>query len=239
MKQNVQYIILLVIILFGSCQKEKNISLFDGRTFNGWDGNKKVFRIENGSIIGGSFNKPLQHSYYLSTTKKYSDFHLKLKVKILDKDSLGNAGVSFRAKRVPNSHEVAAYQADLGYGKAKEIKNFSNFSPKDTISRYPLWGCLVDECREDNFRYPKPEWFPVVFLQLPNREIVEKTVKQEGWNELEIIAIGNHIKIKLNGIQTVDFKETANVAKEGYICLQVHNGEPFEVHYKDIEITTY
>ena len=226
-------------ILFTSCNQQKTVKLFDGKTLNGWEGDPKVWRVENETIIGGSLETPLDHSYYLGTEEQYDDFHLKLKVKIIDKDSVGNAGVSFRAKRVPNSMEVASYQADLGYEKAKAITNFSELNLKDSTQKYPLWGSLVDESRDDHFRYPKPNWFPVVFLQIPEREKVENLIKLNDWNEYEIIAIDQHIQIKLNGVKTVDFVETAKVADVGNIFLQVHKGNPFEVHYKDIEITTF
>jgi hypothetical protein len=222
------------MIFLVSCSQNKIITLFDGKTFNGWEGNTEVFRIENEAIIGGSLTERLSKTYYLNTKEKYSNFRLTLKVKILDQDSSANAGVSFRASRVPNSQHVAAYQADLGYGTAKEMASFSDHTPKDMSRRYPLWGTLVDECRGDHFRYPNPELFPVVFLTVPDRTLVEQTVNYGDWNDIEIRADGSKIQIKLNNILMVDFTETANVAKEGYICLQAHHGEPFEVHYKNI-----
>jgi len=236
MESNYVYSFLIVIMFLSSCGQKDSHFLFDGETFKGWEGNTEVFRIEDGAIIGGNLLKPLDKTYYLNTRKKYNDFRLTLKVKILDQDSTANAGISFRASRVPNSQHVAAYQADLGYGQAQEMANFSTHTPKNMSQRYPLWGTLVDECREDHFRYPRPDLFPVIFLSVPDRELVEKTVNFGDWNDMEILADGNHIKIKINDIQMVDFIETADVAREGYICLQAHHGEPFEVHYKDILI---
>ena len=32
--------------------------LFDGKTFDGWEGSQEVFRIEDGAIVGGSLKKP-------------------------------------------------------------------------------------------------------------------------------------------------------------------------------------
>lgn len=227
---------LAFMTLLLSCNQNNSTHLFDGKTFAGWEGNQEVFRIEDGAIIGGSLNKRLKKTYYLNTEKKYSNFCLKLKVKILDQDSSANAGISFRASRIPNSTHVAAYQADLGYGKAKGMADFSDKTPKDMSRRYPLWGTLVDEYREDHFRYPKPELYPVVFLEVPERELIEKIVNFGDWNDVSILAEGNKIQIKINGVQTVNFTETANVSKDGYICLQAHGGAPFEVHYKDLVI---
>lgn len=235
MKEYTLFISIIVLLLACSCQN-KTVVLFDGTTFNGWEGNTEVFRIDEEAIVGGSLSESLDKTYYLSTEKQYSNFRLKLKVMILDQDSSANAGISFRASRVPNSEHVAAYQADLGYGKAEGMANFSGHTPKDMKRRYPLWGTLVDECRADHFRYPRPDLFPIIFLDVPDRELVEKTVNFQDWNDIEILADGPHIKIWLNGVLTADFVETADVDKRGYICLQAHSGEPFEVHYKDIII---
>jgi len=100
------------------------LSLFDGKTFQGWEGNLKVFRIVDGAIVGGTLEKPLAHNEFLCTTKQYGDFELRLKFKILGKGA--NAGVQVRSRRVPNHHEVIGYQADLADG---------------------YWGCLYDESR--------------------------------------------------------------------------------------------
>jgi hypothetical protein len=88
--------------------------LFDGKTFDGWEGNLEVFRIEDGAIVGGSLEKPLAHNEFLCTRREYGDFELRLKFKITGEKV--NAGVQFRSQRIPNHHEVIGYQADLGQG---------------------------------------------------------------------------------------------------------------------------
>jgi hypothetical protein len=104
--------------------KDKFTPLFDGKTFQGWEGNQKVFRIVDGAIVGGSLKKPLANNEFLCTTKEYGDFELRLEFKILGKGA--NAGVQVRSRRIPNHHEVIGYQADLADG---------------------FWGCLYDESR--------------------------------------------------------------------------------------------
>jgi arylsulfatase A len=107
------------------------VPLFDGKTFDGWEGNRKVFRIEDGAIVGGSLEKPLPHNEFLCTTKEYGDFELRLKFKILGRGA--NAGVQVRTRRIPNHHEVVGYQADLADG---------------------YWGCLYDESRRGKLTTP-------------------------------------------------------------------------------------
>jgi len=99
-------------------------SLFDGKTFKGWDGNLDHFRIEQGAIVAGSLKQPVPRNEFLTSAKEYSDFELRLKFKLLGKGA--NAGVQVRSKRIPNHNEMIGYQPDLGEG---------------------WWGCLYDESR--------------------------------------------------------------------------------------------
>lgn len=99
--------------------------LFDGSTFDGWEGNLEVFRIEDGTIVGGTTDKKVDHNDFLTTTKEYGDFELRLKFML--KGQKTNAGVQIRSQRIDNPpHEMIGYQADLGQ---------------------QYWGCLYDESR--------------------------------------------------------------------------------------------
>lgn len=121
----------LVLLLISSgfvraADDEKPVALFDGKSFDGWEGNLDVFRIEDGAIVGGSLKKDVARNEFLCTKKEYGDFDLRLKFKLLGKGA--NAGVQIRTKRIPNHHEVSGYQADLGDG---------------------YWGALYDESRRN------------------------------------------------------------------------------------------
>ena len=100
--------------------------LFDGKTLQGWDGDADVFRVEDGTIIGGQLQEKIPHNYFLSTTEEYGDFELRLEFKLIGADT--NAGVQLRSKRIPDHHEMIGYQADLG-------QNY--------------WGALYDESRRN------------------------------------------------------------------------------------------
>lgn len=106
-------------------KKPKVVSLFDGKTFKGWDGDtEKMFRIEDGAIVGGTLKARIPHNAFLTSAKSYKDFVLRLKFKLVGEDP--NAGVQIRSRRIPDHHEMIGYQADMG-------------------QKY--WGCLYDESR--------------------------------------------------------------------------------------------
>jgi hypothetical protein len=68
-----------------------------------------------------------------------------------------------------------------------------------------------------------------------------KVGKQHDWNELEILAQGNRVRVAANGTQIVDWRDPEpDRIKEGPIGLQLHsNNVPQEVHFKDLTITTF
>ena len=67
------------------------------------------------------------------------------------------------------------------------------------------------------------------------------TVKKEGWNSYTIIAKGNHLIQKVNGIVTVDVTDNqeSKRAMKGLLALQLHGGTPMLVQFKDIRIKMF
>lgn len=117
---------------------EKPTVLFNGKDLSGWQGDTaKTWRVEDGCIVAGSLETAVPRNEFLSTTKKYGDFELKVRFKILGDRAKANAGIQFRTKRIPDHHEVIGYQADIG-------QNY--------------WGALYDESRRNKvLAGPKPE----------------------------------------------------------------------------------
>lgn len=161
---------------------------------------------------------------------------MKLSARFIGDDLNINGGISFRARRVPNSNEVMGYQADIGYIAADAVPIFSDFTPEDTSGLYPLWGCLVDENRADISRYPRPDIFPAVIFKVVDRELIEGIINPFDWNEIHIRANGPDIEIKINGVTTAEYTEKGNVPLNGRIALQAHSGGPYEVWYKNIRL---
>lgn len=97
--------------------------LFDGKTLAGWVVDTPgLWQVRDGMIVGR--HDGLKYNDFLRTRKHYKDFELRLKFRLVNGE--GNTGVQFRSQPVPDSHEVAGYQADIGM---------------------QYWGCLYDESR--------------------------------------------------------------------------------------------
>jgi len=62
----------------------------------------------------------------------------------------------------------------------------------------------------------------------------QKAVHLKDWNYYEIQCDGDHIRILLNGIVTVDTHDSAR--REGVIAFQLHAGPPMQVYIRDVHI---
>ena len=99
-------------------------AIFDGKTFDDWEGDTDVFRIEDGAIVGGSLTKQIPHNFFLRHERPHSSFELRLQFKLIGEST--NAGIQLHSKRIPDHYEMIGFQADLGQ---------------------TYWGCLYDESR--------------------------------------------------------------------------------------------
>ncbi len=110
---------LIMVLLIGlmflpgqPVKSQESKSLFDGKSLQGWEGNTKMFRVQDGAIVAGTLKQPIPHNEFLCTKQTFGDFELRLKVKAIGEGV--NAGIQFRTRRIPDHHEVIGYQADVG-----------------------------------------------------------------------------------------------------------------------------
>jgi hypothetical protein len=68
------------------------------------------------------------------------------------------------------------------------------------------------------------------------KEVVEKVLKKDDFNDYYVRCVGKHVTIKLNGETTVD-DDFPQVREEGLIAWQIHQGKPMEVVFKNIAFT--
>ena len=121
--------VFLSITWAGFVSAPKPTSLFNGKNFRGWEGDTtRMWRIEKDALVGGSLQETVPQNDFLCTTRRYTNFELRLQFKLIGTGFV-NAGVQFRSERAKQpAHEMIGYQADLGAG---------------------YWGSLYDESRRD------------------------------------------------------------------------------------------
>ena len=135
----------------------------------------------------------------------------------------GNSGVQYRSKEQKN-WVIGGYQADFEAG--------------DTYS-----GILYEErgrgilAQRGTKVTVKPDGTKQEEALADSAEL-QKLIKQEDWNEYEIIAQGNHLTHKINGTvfsEVID-EQDGKRAFSGLLALQLHAGPPMIVEFKNIRI---
>ncbi|HXG49390.1 MAG TPA: PVC-type heme-binding CxxCH protein, partial [Methylomirabilota bacterium] len=89
-------------------------SLFDGKTLAGWEGDLTIWRVEDGCLTGGSLTETVKQNEFLASTRDYTNFIIRFKIKLTGTNGFINSGFQIRSQRVPNSSEMAGYQCDFG-----------------------------------------------------------------------------------------------------------------------------
>ena len=109
--------------------KDKAKPLFDGKTLDGWEGDAKLWRVQDGCLTGGSLTEAVKQNEFLATKADHGNFILRLKIKLTGTEGFINSGIQMRSTRVPNNSEMSGYQCDYG-------------DPS-------WWGCVYDESRRN------------------------------------------------------------------------------------------
>jgi hypothetical protein len=183
-----------------------SVSLFDGQTLAGWEGNEQWFRVADDSIVAGSLKKKIPHNEFLCTDKEYENFDLRLEAKLVGAGQ--NAGIQFRSQRVPDSTEVSGYQADVGVAWDR-----------------PVWGAIYDESRRRKMlAEPDPELAKRI---VKTDQWNEVRVLCQG-SRIQVFINGSRT---VDYTET-----DAGIPRSGIIGLQIHSGEPTEAWYRNLRI---
>ncbi|WP_128543566.1 3-keto-disaccharide hydrolase [Larkinella soli] len=195
---------LLLLSLFAGFAKP--VSLFDGKTFRGWEGDTaRTWKIENGALVGGSLEEKVPHNEFLTTRQAYGNFDLKLEFKLEGTEGFINAGVQFRSQRATDpAYEMVGYQADLGKG---------------------YWGCLYDESRRNKVLVHADSM--MVQKILKPQQWNQYQVRAEGPR----IRIWLNGKQTVDYSEP-----DASIPQTGLIGLQIHGGGKAKISYRNLTI---
>jgi hypothetical protein len=207
------------------------VSLFDGKTLNGWDGDPRLWSVKDGVLRGETTkeNPTNGNTFIFWTGGKVKDFELRLSFRCSTTPPT-NSGIQYRSKHVTdgevkNKWVAAGYQAEIRLDS--ETPGFI-YDERGKRGRMCLVGeQAVWENGQKN-----------VTGSVGDPAAIRATLKFDGWNDYVIIAHGHHIQHFINGVQTIDF--TDNDPKlaltEGRLAFQLHAGKPMWVELKDIRI---
>ncbi len=201
------------------------VSLFDGKTLNGWTAtkeNEKSFFVKDGALVckGGR-----AHIFYTGKVGNadFKNFELSLKVKTL---SASNSGVYFHTAYQKKGWPSAGFEAQV---------NATHGDPRKTGSLYGIVNIWAPTDAKESFVVRVDEKQEVFIMQ-------PKAPSTDGeWFDYHIIVQDKTITIKVNGMTTVEWTQPKDWSKgerkigRGTVGFQAHD-PTCEVLYKDIKI---
>ncbi|HWQ52617.1 MAG TPA: DUF1080 domain-containing protein [Bryobacteraceae bacterium] len=102
-----RYLLLLAAAACAMLAADGFKPLFNGKNLNGWDGDPRLWKVQDGVIVGSTEGVTLDDNSFLITRKSFRNFVLRLDMKVRNH----NSGVQFRSEAMPN-WVVRGYQAD-------------------------------------------------------------------------------------------------------------------------------
>jgi len=209
-------------------------SLFNGKNLSGWDGDMRLWSVKDGVIHGETTpEKPARgNTFLIYRDGKLKDFELKLKFRLRN----GNSGVQYRSKEV-DKWVVSGYQAEVE-GTPGKVGFLYHEKGRGWLVNVGD-SMVIDQTGKKE-----------VIGNISDVEALKKAgyYKEKDWNEYHIVAQGNHLKHYLNGYQTMELidndritnpndpQDRKGAAREGILALQIHQGPPMVVQFKDIRI---
>jgi hypothetical protein len=201
------------------------ITIFDGKTFNGWKADTSVWHIENGCFVGEvTPMKQIQTNSFLIYTKSQAgDFEFKAKFKI---SNGGNSGVNYRSEEIANiPYALKGYQADIDGENVYTGQNYEERGRGFLAMRGQ--NAVINNSTD-----------PFIIKSIGNSDSLKSKIIVDDWNEIHLIAKGNNMKHYINGIlmsETTD-NDSSNSKLSGLIGLQVHVSKEMKVAYKNIQL---
>ena len=208
--------------------------IFNGTDLTGWEGNEKLWSVQDGAITGKTSNEgdaKIKHNTFLVWKGgTVSDFELTFKYRI----EKGNSGVQYRSKlSTPgeNGPIVSGYQADFEAGNTYSGILYEERGRGILAQRGQKTKIGTDE----DGKKPKVE----VTGSVGDSKEIQAAIKSEDWNEYKIVAKGNHLQHFINGKASADVTdEHSGAASEGILALQIHAGPAMVVQFKDLILKT-
>ena len=213
--------------LSGDEPSPKFVSMFDGKTLDGWkvapSGATAAWTVSDGMIVGEGDKG---RSYLSYKREDVADFEMTFDYRLPGK---GNSGVNIRARHdETGKRDFQAYHADLGHvGIGKQVLGAWDFHTPGRREHGCFRGDRLVIDKDDNPTVTKIE-----------RGLRLEDVRDKDWNHVRIVAKDNNFQLLINDKLSAEFTEHLDSKRRlhrGMIQLQLHDPGMI-VHFRDFKI---
>jgi hypothetical protein len=205
--------------------------IFDGKSLDGWEGDPRYWRVEDGCLVGEVTPETLlkSNTFIVWRGGSPADFELKAEYRITAR---GNSGINYRSVMVAdkvtpsNRFAMRGYQADID---GQNLYTGQNYEEKGRLF-------LAVRGQVTRVTGGRP---PVILASIGDSKDLASKISSD-WNSYRLIIRGNELIHILNGQLTcvVIDDDTANRTSSGLIGVQVHVGPPMKVEYRNFRLRT-
>ena len=218
------------------------ISLFDGKTLNGWDGDPRFWTVQDGAITGTTTadNTTTGNTFVIyvgdnddKTPVEFGDFMLTAEYRIVGH----NSGLQYRSFKLPGEQDgwrVGGYQADFDAAKQWAGTNYGE-KFRGILAKRGEKAILKSVQLPSN---GKPVLQREVTAVGETEELAKSINDAPEWNKLAINARGHRLVQKINGVimsEVID-RDKENRRGTGLIALQLHQGPPMTIQMRKVKI---
>ncbi|MDA1052268.1 MAG: DUF1080 domain-containing protein [Planctomycetota bacterium] len=205
------------------------VSIFDGKTLEGWDGDPKFWSVSDGAITGQTTadNPTKGNTFIIWKGGDVGDFELKLEYKIIN----GNSGIQYRSFVLENGADqwrIGGYQADFEAGD-----RYSGICYGEAFR-----GILADRGEKTVLSIKDGKFNKEVVGSVGDSNEIGKQIKKEDWNDYHITAKDFEFVHKINGVTTCELTDNDEGARRasGLLALQLHAGPAMTVQFRNIRV---
>jgi hypothetical protein len=228
------------------------VSIFDGKSLRGWDGDPTYWRVEGGCIVGQTTSETLlklkeNRSFIIWQRGMIQNFELKFQYRV---SRGGNSGVNYRSEALSEPKwDMRGYQFDIdgsAWGRDALLAFDKGLTPIAPFVHFRVTGQTYEEHGRQFLALPgqltriatgEPQR---VIGDLSDAGQIEEITREEDWNDGHIIARDSLLIHILNGHVTsmVIDDDTKNRQLQGTLGLEVHVGAPMRVEFRNIRLKT-
>lgn len=210
--------------------------IFNGKNLDGWTGDSKVWSVEESCLVA-RLNGPRTQDGH-GWRKEFldleiddlADFELRLDAKLLmpQADS-GNLGLRYRI-RPGEAGKSLAYELDFD-SNWKFNCGLREFGGRDILARPSQVVRAIPASSERTTE---------LLGHIATEQDLRTVYREKQWNQLVVIARGNHIVQKLNGLKIVDFTDTdpsaARLAGRLGLKVLLYYGPSVEAKFRNLRL---
>ncbi len=230
------------VTVSGQKKKDGFVSIFDGKTLKGWEGDANYWRVENGSLVGEITADKLvkTNTFIIWRGGETKDFELKLEYRISKE---GNSGINYRSEQITEvPYALRGYQADIDgmnryTGQNYEERGRTTLAYRGQTTK--INSATDNGSVKDNIK--NNAWTKVDVEKSMNKDSLQNFIKSEDWNEVHLVVKGNRLMHYVNGVLMSDVtdNDAVNRKMKGLLGVQVHVGPPMKVEYRNIKLKQY